>query len=191
VVGTVDILPTLLEVTGISEPKGLDGRSLVSILQGSKQDDREFVYVMYEENVGGNRQPMRAILSKDFAYICNLWSDGQRRFATATRGMASTTEMFRLAEEGNETMQHRCEIFDHSVPEQFFDINKDADALNNLFGQPKYEDLIKRHQKQMVRTMEMSNDPMLETYSIPKEPLATSMPRTRTATERSTMRRQN
>lgn len=55
VIGTVDILPTLLEVSGIPNPAGLDGRSFASILKGGSQKNRDFVYVMYEENVGGHR----------------------------------------------------------------------------------------------------------------------------------------
>ncbi|MBT4821352.1 MAG: sulfatase [Lentisphaerae bacterium] len=164
VVGTVDILPTLLDAAEIGRPAGLDGRSLASILKGGKQRDREFVYVMYEENVGGNRQPMRGITSKDYAYICNLWSDGTRRFATATKGMATTKEMERLAAEGDTTMQARLKLFTHSVPEQFFDLDKDADALHNLVGDPKYSALIEKHQAQMLKTMEASRDPMLAVY---------------------------
>jgi N-sulfoglucosamine sulfohydrolase len=164
VVGTVDILPTLLEAIGIEEPEGLDGRSLASILKGGRQDNREFVYVMYEENVGGNRQPMRGITSKNHTYICNLWADGERRFATATRGTATAAEMFRLAQEGDEYMQRRAKLYDHSVPEQFFDVNRDADGLNNLIGNPEYRELIEKHREQMAGVMKASGDPMTEIY---------------------------
>jgi len=164
VIGTVDILPTLLEVTGVEAPDGLDGRSFASILKGGKQENREFAYVMYEENVGGNRQPMRGVTSKDYTYICNLWSDGERKFATATKGMATTKEMERLAKEGDKYMQERCDLFTYSVPEQFFDLNKDADGLSNLIGNPEYQQLIAKQQKQMVQAMKASNDPMLEIY---------------------------
>lgn len=164
VVGTVDILPTLLEAFDIKAPKGLDGRSLAPLLRGEKQADRDYVYVMYEENVGGNRQPTRAILSKDYSYICNLWSDGTRRFATATRGMATTAEMERLAKSGDAYMQDRLELFNHSVPEQFFDLNQDPDALNNLFEHTDHQGQIKKHQAEMIRVMKASNDPMLEIY---------------------------
>ena len=163
-IGTIDILPTLLEIAGIEEPGGLDGRSFASILKGGRQDNRDFVYVMYEENVGGNRQPTRAVLSKDYSYICNLWSDGVRRFATATRGMATTMEMERLASEGDKYMQQRSELFTYNVPEQFFDLNKDADALNNLIDNPEYKKLIAKYQRQMVKTMKASNDPMLDIF---------------------------
>lgn len=172
VIGTVDILPSLLEAIGVKETDGLDGRSFASILKGGKQDNRDFVYVMYEENVGGNRQPTRAVLSKDYSYICNLWSDGVRKFATATRGMATTAEMERLAAEGDEYMKQRSDLFSFNVPEQFFDLNKDADALNNLIDHPEYKALIAQYQKQMVKVMKSSNDPMLEIFQNRKDKAA-------------------
>ncbi|MCF7848242.1 MAG: sulfatase [Kiritimatiellales bacterium] len=161
VIGAVDILPTLLEAVSIPQPDGLDGRSFASILKGGKQKDREYTYVMYEENIGGNRQPMRGITSRDYTFICNLWSDGERRFATATRGMATTAEMERLASEGDKYMQERVQLFNHSVPEQFFDVNKDFDGLNNLVGNPEYKKLIGQYQQQMAKTMKAHHDPML------------------------------
>ncbi|MGB0413098.1 MAG: sulfatase family protein [Coraliomargarita sp.] len=109
VVGMVDTMPTILEILGIAQPEGLDGRSWVSILKGGTQKNREFTYTMYEMNSGGNFQPMRAVISKDHIYICNLWSDGERPFATATRNMATTAEMSRLAEAGDPYMQERAD----------------------------------------------------------------------------------
>ncbi|TWT84741.1 Arylsulfatase [Planctomycetes bacterium CA13] len=164
VIGTVDLLPTLLEAVEIEQPEGLDGRSFASITKGERQTDREFTYVMYEENVGGNRQPMRAVVSKDYSYICNLWSDGERRFATATRGMATTAEIERLANEGDKRMQQRLHLFNHSVPEQFFDLNQDPDGLDNLIDSPHHQVVIQKHQRAMVQLMESSNDPMRDVF---------------------------
>jgi len=163
-IGTVDIFPTLLDVAEIETPRGLDGRSFASILRGTSQADRDFTYVMYEENAGGHRQPTRAVLSKEYSYICNLWSDGERVFETVTNGMASTAEMKRLAEEGDEYMHQRDELYTYGVPEQFFDLARDPDALNNLIANPEYEALIETFRDRMVETMESSSDPMLDIY---------------------------
>ena len=61
-------------------------------------------------------------------------------------------------------MQERSELFAHSVPEQFFDLHKDPDALSNLFHSPEHQELIQQYQAQMVKFMKTSNDPMLEIY---------------------------
>ena len=96
-IGTIDIFPSILDMLGLDLIKGLDGRSFAPLLKGEKQEDRDYVYTMYEENVGGNRQPTRVGNFKDFAYICNLWCDGERKFSTVTKGMAAYEEMNRLA----------------------------------------------------------------------------------------------
>ncbi|MFT5052838.1 MAG: N-sulfoglucosamine sulfohydrolase [Chlamydiales bacterium] len=163
-IGTVDILPTLLEALGIENPAGLDGRSFASILHGEAQDDRDFVYLMYEENAGGHRQPARAISSRDHSYICNLWSDGERVFETVTTGMATTQELERLAEEGHEHSMQRLELYTHNVPEQFFDLQRDPDALHNLIDDPEHAELIDGYREQMVKAMQASGDPMLSIY---------------------------
>lgn len=172
VIGMVDLLPTLLEAVGIKHPKGLDGRSFASILRGEKQRDRNFAYVMYEENVGGNRQPMRALVSREFSYIFNLWSDGERRFATATRGMATTAEMERLAESGDLLMRERLKLFNYTVPEQFFDIKKDSDCLNNLAYDSNHGQMVKMYRERMLEMMESCNDPIRAIYKIRDEKVA-------------------
>lgn len=164
VLGTVDLFPTMAEMLSLDPPDRLDGRSFADILRGKSQDDREFVYTMYEENVGGNRQPTRSVISKDFGYIVNLWSDGERRFATATRGMASMREIERLAADGDRTMQQRLDLFQHRVPEEFYHYSSDPDAMNNLIDELAYAKKIEAFRQQAVAMMTSSGDPLLDIY---------------------------
>src|SRR6185369_15570688 len=39
----VDLLPTMLEIAALPLPPGLDGRSIVPILRGERQENRDFV----------------------------------------------------------------------------------------------------------------------------------------------------
>ena len=160
VVGTVDIQPTLLEAVGIDVPNGIDGHSFAPLLKGGKQEDRDYVYVMYEENVGGSRQPTRAVVSREHSYIWSPWADGQRRFATATRGMATTKEMERLAANGDAAMGRRLQLFNHSLPEQFFNVRTDPDSLIDLIDNPGVKTEVQRYRQVMARFMKDSGDPM-------------------------------
>ena len=155
----------LQKLLGLNEPDKLDGRSFADLLRGKSQKNRDFVYTMYEENVGGNRQPTRSVISKDFGYIVNLWSDGTRKFATATRGMASTHEIKRLAKAGDKTMQQRLSMFEYRVPEEFYHYKKDPDALNNLIDDSQYAEKIKAFRKQAIAFMKATNDPLLKIYN--------------------------
>lgn len=164
VVGVVDILPTLCEAAGLPIPGEMDGRSLVEVLRGEKQEGRDYVYVMYEENVGGNRQPTRAVLSRDYGYVYSPWSDGERTFATATRGMASTREIVRLAESGDVDMQARYDLFLHRVPEEFYHYKKDPDALCNLIDDPAQHKRLTTFRARMKAFMVESGDPLLALF---------------------------
>ena len=43
----------------------------------------------YNENAGGGRHPIRAVETKRYLYLFNPWSDGTRKFKTATTGTAT------------------------------------------------------------------------------------------------------
>ena len=163
IIGTIDIFPSILEMLDIDKIKGLDGRSFVSILKGGKQKNRDFVYTMYEENVGGKRQPTRSVISKDFAYIYNPWSDGERKFASATKGMAAYAEMNRLAK-SDKLWKQRLELYDHRVQEELYNYEKDPDALQNLIKLKEYETKLNDLRKAMTQFMKESNDPLLKLF---------------------------
>jgi N-sulfoglucosamine sulfohydrolase len=57
-ISAVDLLPTLLDIAGIKHPKGFDGQSFVPIMKGQKQLGRFAIFKVYNENAGGNLQPM-------------------------------------------------------------------------------------------------------------------------------------
>ena len=164
VIGTVDIFPTLAEIIGVPAPKGLDGRSFASILKGQKQTNRDYAYTMYEENVGGNRQPMRSIVTKDFGYIFSPWSDGTRKFATATKGTATYKEMVRLSKAGDKKQTERLNLFTYSEPELLFNYAKDPDALNNLIKQPEYKTVLSSLKETLKNKMLSSGDPLLKAF---------------------------
>ena len=165
-IGSVDIFPSVLDMLGIKQETGLDGRSFTSILKGDKQDDRDYVVTMYEENVGGNRQPTRSIITKDFGYIYNLWSDGERKFASATKGTLAYKEMDRLAKEGNAHWQARLDLYNHRKPEELYNYHLDPHALKDLSESPEYAAKMQELRQALAQAMKASGDPI---YSLFKE----------------------
>ncbi len=162
-VSAVDLLPTILDIADIDEPDDIDGRSFAPTLRGEDQTNREFVYTFHNENSGRNRSPMRSVQSKRFGYIFNPWSDGKRVFQTATRGTITFRTMLKLAKT-DEAMAARVDLFEHRVPEEFYDYKNDPDARHNLIDDPRYTEELKRHQAAMRTIMENSNDPMLALF---------------------------
>ncbi len=168
-VSAVDFLPTLLDAAGTDHPPGLDGRSFLPLLKGESQSGREMVVKEYNENAGGVRQPMRSVETKKFGYIYNPWSDGKRVVKTATQGTLTYRRMQQLAP-SDEKIAARLELFDHRVPEEFYDYEKDPDALHNLIGNPAYRTEIDKLRKEMLAWMERTGDPMLDCYRYRDDP---------------------
>lgn len=170
-VSAVDFLPTLLEIAGIAAPDGLDGRSFAAILRGETQDGRDHIIAEYNENAGGDRSPMRAIITRDYGYLFNPWSNGERVMKTATQGTVTYRRMKALAPE-NATIASRLDLFDHRVPEEFYHYAKDPDALVNLIDDDAHAAERDRLAGLLGAWMERTKDPLLEVFRNRSDPEA-------------------
>jgi len=162
-VSSIDLLPTLLDITGIEHPEGLQGRSYLPLLKGETQNGRDFIVAEYNENAGGNRHPMRAIITRDFGYIFNPWSNGERKIATATKGTATYRRMVQLAM-SDAQIAKRLDLFEHRVPEELYNYASDPDALVNLIDDPAHRADRERLTKMLEAWMVETADPMLEVF---------------------------
>ena len=77
---TLDILPTILGMSGIKVPVGLDGENITDIILGKKKDDRKAALVICVQPFGnfsksqGGRE-YRGIITKKFTYAKDLSGD--------------------------------------------------------------------------------------------------------------------
>lgn len=85
-VTNVDFFATFMEATGLPQPANLDGRSLVPLLRGKKQDGRDFVFTQIDYTISGPPKPMRCIQDKNFGYIFNAFSDGEFAYKNNNEG---------------------------------------------------------------------------------------------------------
>ncbi|MCI0628979.1 MAG: sulfatase [Acidobacteria bacterium] len=96
-VNLMDLAPTFLEVGGVKPPEGMNGRSLVKVLQSKRSGlvdpTRTWVVTGRERHVGAAREgnlpyPHRALRTADFLYIRNFqpdrWPMGAPYAVTAT-----------------------------------------------------------------------------------------------------------
>jgi N-sulfoglucosamine sulfohydrolase len=165
----VDVLPTLLDIAGIAQPKGIDGRSFLPVLHGKKQNGRDMVFKQHNENSGGNRNPMRAVQTREHLYIFNPWSDGVRVMGTATSGTPTNRRMKELAKT-DPKIAARVQLMEHRVPEEFFNVTRDPDCLRNLIDDPGSQKEIKRLRAELEAWMKKTNDPLLEVFQKRHDP---------------------
>jgi len=159
----IDMTPTLLDVAGVRLPDGVDGFSFKPLLLGQPQDGREMVFTQFHQTAGRNRYPMRAVEDKRFRYIYNPWSDGKRVFRNESQSGRSMRAMLAASKE-NQDIAARCRLFLNRVPEEFYDLENDPDALNNLIDDPEYKVDIDRLREALAQWMKQTDDPAVDAF---------------------------
>ncbi len=162
-VNGIDFMPTFFDIAGIKTPEGLDGTSFYPLLKGRRQRGRDYVYTEFTENSGRMREPMRAVQNAKYGYIYNAWSDGSRVFKSETMS-GLTFNAMKKAAVTDPAIKERVELFLHRVPEEFYDYEKDPDALHNLIDVPEYQDIIRHFRRLMEDHLRATDDPVLTPF---------------------------
>lgn len=170
VVSAVDFLPTLLDVmqTKHPTPQRLHGRSFIGALRGQSDPPAEHVVLQYNENSGLGRHPMRGIQTQEFLYLFNPWSDGQRRFTTATTGTATYRQMVKRAP-AEPPVAARLAMFNHRVVHELYNTANDPDCLNNLADLPEHAQRLAQLQQQLLQTLQRTGDPVAPLLKAPDD----------------------
>lgn len=162
-ISAVDMLPTLLDIVDAKYPARLDGRSFLPLIRGKTQIGRDHVFKEYNENAGASRDPMRAVQTKQYLYIFNPWSNGERVFATATTGTVTYRRMAALAKR-DDRLAKRLDLYKHRVPEELYDVVNDPDCLHNLIAEAKHQAALPSLRSELEAWMQRTKDPMLAVF---------------------------
>jgi N-sulfoglucosamine sulfohydrolase len=161
-VSTVDLFPTFMEVSGVTGPAGLDGRSFVPLLKRQAQADRSFVFTQIDSKAGGDAVPMRSVQSGEYGYIYNPFSDGKHWYRNNNEG--KTMAAMQAAAKTNPEIAARIDLFRYRVPEEFYDLKNDPDCLHNLINQADLQPSIQLLRTQLIAHMTRTDDPMLPAF---------------------------
>lgn len=167
----IDYMATVLDAAGIKPVAGMDGFTFLQLLAGEKQQGRKYVFTEYHKTFAGRRYPMRCVQDERFGYIFNFWAN-----KTPPMRMESTSGLtFKAMQKAASTdpeIAARVKLFEHRVPEEFYDFKNDPGALNNLIGDPKYQNEIQRMRQTLGNRMKKTNDPALNAFKNRKDPKA-------------------
>lgn len=102
--GNVDITPTILDLSGVAFPPGMDGKSLVPLYENPNQPIHEYLPLI---NVWGPA-PVHslAVVSKDWKYV--FWGYGEEDFEP-------TEELYLLREDPLEMINQATNTDDHAA----------------------------------------------------------------------------
>ena len=164
-VTTLDIVPTITELLGYNFPDKTDGRSLVSIINGGKQDGRDAVFSEYEYHTtrAGQCLPYssRSVQTIDYRYIINFWANDTTSIEPVIRYAPAYEVMVNSTEEG---MQERREFYLHRTPEEFYDVKNDPACIHNIIEQPEILEHINKLEALLITEMERNGDPALSAF---------------------------
>ena len=167
-VSAIDLMPTVLDATGTPAPGPLAGRSVLPLLNGESQEDRDHVFVEHNEGPGADPRPMRAVHTRNYVYIFNAWGTGDYHAIFESRGWRSYATFSQLAKRGPEMpkAKERFDFLMYRTVEELYDVQKDPDALNNLIDDPQYSEVADELRAKLRTWMEETHDYALEGFLV-------------------------
>lgn len=142
-VSTLDLLPSLLDVSEAESIPDLPGKSLVPFFSGEEPDWREYLYTEYHTHSAHNFYPQRTIRGPRFKLIQNLMPGEinpghaftmNRFFATMEKDLVSASELVQAAYQRMER-PHEFELYDlQQDPYEFDDLSSNPEYLPQLTG---------------------------------------------------------
>ncbi|MFC1783837.1 sulfatase [Planctomycetota bacterium] len=165
----IDYMPTILDALGLPNVPDLDGVSFLPLLRGESQPYRTAVYTQFHETSAPRRFPMRCVQNRRFGYIFNFWSDNKTILKMESKNGRTWKAMVEAAKT-DPGIDQRVIMFQHRVPEEFYDFQNDPDGLVNLIDHPKYQPEIEALRKLLRHWMIRTQDPALEAFTNRNDP---------------------
>ncbi len=143
-----DVLPTMLELAGAEPVEDLDGRSFLSLLNGSTTTHQDYVYgVMTNQGIiNAHVFPGRMIRSKRYKYIRNY------------NAMEVVERRERAGEKWIDFLRMGAEQHPGVPEEELFDILNDPEEQNNLAADPNYREIKADLKKKLQDWLVAQND---------------------------------
>ena len=159
-VSAVDLAPTLLDMVGIDVPGHMAGRSFSPIMQGERQEDRDFIIGYYYRNLRQtNMFPTFTVQTRDRAYIYNPWSDGSKEVHNSDYTHSRTLAAMWKKAETDHGIQRRVAFHKFRVIEEFYDYSNDPYAFENLIHDVRYQSDVRMMREKLQAWMAKTDHP--------------------------------
>lgn len=168
-VSGIDFTPTVLDAIGLAPLQGVDGTTLLPVLEDAAREHYETIYTQFFKTARNQitkaerHYPMRCVQNKQFAYIYNAWSDGKAVFINESMS-GMTFNAMEEAAETSEEIAARVRLCQYRVKEELFDYVNDPDALCNLINEPDYREMAGDFRKKMQAYMRSTGDELLSAF---------------------------
>jgi N-sulfoglucosamine sulfohydrolase len=175
-----DMAPTFLEAAGIKALPEMTGQSVVGLLEGKRQSNRDKVFLERERHAnvrqGDLSYPVRAVRTKDFLYLRNLrpdrWPGGDPELYKAVGPFGdcdgSPTKDLLLNKRLDSIIAPFFKLsFDKRPAEELYDLSEDPHQLTNVAGLAEYAASKKELRAALDRWMKETSDPRASSEADP------------------------
>lgn len=160
----IDLLPTLLEITGSDTPQGLDGRSFAGVLLGESHSHRDAIFTTHTGDGIKNIFPIRSIRTRDWKLIHNLrpefaftnHSDLDRKPMAG----AYWTEWAELAKSNSKAKEIVGRYYQRPEWELFY-VGADKWEQTNLIDAKEHRERARELKQRLAEWMSQQNDQRL------------------------------
>lgn len=159
-VSTVDLLPTILDASGVKMPEGLAGKSLTSLFKDESAPWRNTLFGEHNVHTNYAYFPRRAIRDQRYKLIVNLFSG---RFNNPTPGIDGCPALAASREPGvPEAVRKVYERLVNPPAVELYDLEKDPSEFVNLADDPAHAQQRQRLMAELGKWRESTNDPLLK-----------------------------
>ncbi len=164
-VSTLDLMPTLLAISGAEPVRDLPGRSLVPLLRGEEVQWREYLFTEFHLHSAHNYFPQRTVRNARYKLIENLIPDAVNPGYdfTMKRFFKSLPSAIEAAPKEIQAAYHRM----RQPPKyELYDLQADPYEFKNLASEDRYAKVLAELAGQLDRWRVATNDPMLHVENI-------------------------
>ena len=160
-VSWIDLLPTLLDISGDDLPANLDGRSFQHLFTQPTANHRDRIFTTHDNDGRANVYPIRSVRDNRWKYIRNLhpgWlqSDHSYRFRKDDAGAYFWSWETAAATNHNDSLILNRYL--QRPGEELYDLKADPDELNNLATDSRNSETLNRLQGELDAWMTDQGD---------------------------------
>lgn len=158
-VSSVDILPTVLQATGVNIPQNLAGRSLMQLFQGNKTGWRSLLFAEYTSHTRTGFHPRRSVRGTRYKYILNLLPNRNNPAAFLNSDIAYSESRKLPVNNPARIAMDTCR---QTPAEELYDLETDPIEFINLAALPEHQDRKNSSRTELIKWRQRTADPLLD-----------------------------
>jgi arylsulfatase A-like enzyme len=156
----IDLLPTLVDLVGGTNPEGIDGKSFAPVLLGQSTTHRDTVFSTHS-GANYNTYPIRMIRKKNWKLLWNLYSDNPFTSQIDQGKIEYHDSFWQGWEELIASDSHAKAVIERyrNRPEfELYDMQRDPNEMNNLALNAEYAELVTKLKGELEAWMDAQGD---------------------------------